>query len=139
MQYTLVVPHSKKQKASLQAHETSGHFGQKKTIKKAEELFYWCSLKVDVTNYVKQNVTSQRFKGQAGLQQPFQELPSVGKPLERVGIDLTDMISGSEGYRYVFTIVDHFSRFVKFYSLKSKHTHGVIEALEQYVTDFGAP
>ena len=139
IQYALVVPHSKIPKALLHAHEISGHLGQKKTIKKAEELFYWCNLKVDVTNYVKQCVTCQRFKGQAGLQQPFQELPSVGQPLERVGIDLTDMISGSQGYRYVFTIVDHFSRFVKFFPLKSKNTHGVIEALEQYVTDFGTP
>ncbi len=42
----------------------------------------------------------------------------MGRPLERVGIDLTDMIAGSQGHRYVFT-VDHYSRFVKFYPLKS--------------------
>ena len=120
--YTLVVPHSLKPKAMLQAHETSGHLGQKKTIKKAEELFYWCNLKVDVTNYVKHCVTCQRFKGPAGLQQPFQELPSVGKPLERVGTELKDITAGSQGYTYVFTVVDHFSRFVKFHPLKSKHT-----------------
>ncbi len=54
IQYTLVVLHSLKQKALSQAHEKSGHIGQKKTIKKAEELFYWCNLKVDVSNYVKQ-------------------------------------------------------------------------------------
>ncbi len=52
IQYTMVVPHSLKQKALSQAHEKSGHLGQKKTIKKAEELFYWCNLKVDVSNYV---------------------------------------------------------------------------------------
>ncbi len=139
IQYTLVVPHSLKQKALSQAHNMSGHLGQKKTIKKAEELFYWCNLRVDVSNYVKQCVTCQRFKGQTGLQQPFQELPSVGKPFERVGIDLTDTIAGSQGYRYVLSVVDHFSRYVKFYLLKSKHTQGIIEALAQYVTDFGAP
>ncbi len=70
--YTLIVPHSLKQKALSQAHEKSGHLGQKKTIKKAKELFYWCNLKVDVSNYVKQYITCQRFKGQTGLQQPFQ-------------------------------------------------------------------
>ncbi len=55
---------------------------------------------------MKHRVTCQRFKGHTGLQQPFQELPSVGKPLERVGIYLTDMIAGSHGYRYVFILVD---------------------------------
>ncbi len=68
IQYTLVVPHSLKQKALSQAHGKSGHLGQKKTIKKAEELFYWCNLKVDVSNYVKQCIHCQRFKGQTGLQ-----------------------------------------------------------------------
>ncbi len=35
IQYTLVVPHSLKQKALSQAHEQSGHLGQKETIKKS--------------------------------------------------------------------------------------------------------
>ncbi len=92
---------------------------------------------IDATSsYVKQCIHCQRFKGSTGLQQPFKELPSVGKPLERIGIDLTDMIAGSQGYRYVLSVVDHFSRF---YPLKFKRTQGVIEALAQYVTDFGAP
>ncbi len=139
IQYTLVVPHSLKQKALSQVHEQSGHLGQKKTIEKAEELFYWCNLKVDVSKYVKQCIPCQRFKGSTGLQQPFKELPLVGKPSERIGTDLTDMIAESQGYRHVLSVVDHFSRYIKFYPLKSKHTQGVIEALAQYVTDFGAP
>ncbi len=100
IQYTLV-PHNLKQEVLSQAHEQSGHLGQKKTTKKAEALFYWCNLKVDVSNYVKQCIPCQRFKGSTGLQQPLKELPSVGKPLERIGIDLTDMIAGSQGFRYV--------------------------------------
>lgn len=136
--YALIIPHRLISSALKHAHEVSGHLGQKKTIKKAEELFYWANLKVDVCNYVKQCTTCQRFKGH-GLQQSWQELPSVGKPLERVGIDVTDMIAGSEGYRYVFSVVDHYSRFVKFYPLKNKHTHAIIEAFGQYVADYGAP
>ncbi len=102
-------------------------------------MFYWCNLKVDVSNSVKQCIPYQRFKGQTSLQQPFKELPSVERPLERIGIDLTDMIAGSQGYRYVLSVVDHFSRYVKFCPLKSKNTQGAIEALAQYVTDFGTP
>ncbi len=137
--YSLVVPQVLIPKALEHAHELSGHLGQKKTIKKAEELFYWCNLKFDVTQYVKNCLTCQRFKTSPGLQQPYQELPSVEKPLDRIGIDLTDMIAGSGGYRYVLTIVDHFSRFVKFYPLKNKLSEGIVEALQQYITDFGTP
>ncbi|XP_063856508.1 uncharacterized protein LOC135098191 [Scylla paramamosain] len=48
--YSLVVPQVLIPKALEHAHELSGHLGQKKTIKKAEELFYWCNLKFDVTH-----------------------------------------------------------------------------------------
>jgi len=139
LQYCLVVPQRLKGKALQHVHEISGHLGQKKTICKAEELFYWCNLKVDVCHYVKECITCQRFKGHTGLQQPWQELPPVNKPLERIGIDLTDMVAGAQGFRYILTVVDHYSRYVKFYPLKTKHTQMVVEALDQYVADFGVP
>ncbi len=104
------------------AHINSGHLGQKKTILKAE-LYYWNNLKVDICNYVKNCITFQRFKGQKGSQQQWQEMPPVEKPLERVGIDLTDMVAGDQNYRYVLSVIDHYSRYVKFFPLKHKHTH----------------
>ncbi len=76
----------------------SDHLDQKKTIKKVEELYYWTNLKVDVCTYVKECITCQRFKVSSGLQQKWKELPPVNKPLERIGIDLTDMTADVEGY-----------------------------------------
>ncbi len=66
-------------------------------------------------------------------------MPPVEKPLERVGIDLTDMVAGDQNYRYVLSVIDHYSRYIKFFPLKHKHTHTVVEALDRYVADFGAP
>ncbi len=122
LHYSLIIPRSLVKAAIQHAHELSGHLGQKKTIKKAEEFYYWANLKVDVCTYVKQCYTCQRFKGSTGLQQKWKELPPVHKPLERVGIDLTDMTDGVQGYRYVLTVVDHYSRFVRFSPLK-QNTH----------------
>ncbi len=120
--YSLSVPRSLINSAIQQAHELSGHLGQKKTIKKAEELYYWANLMVDVCKYVKECIKSQRFKGSSGLQQQWKELSSVNKPLERLGIDLTDMTAGVQGYRYVLTVVDHYSRFVSFPPQNKTHT-----------------
>ncbi len=89
--------------------------------------------------YVENWVICQRFKGHTGLQQLWKELPYVSKPMERTGIDLTDIVAVAHGFHYVMTVVDHYSRFVKFYPLKTKQTQVVVEALGQYVTDFGAP
>ncbi len=96
-------------------------------------------MKIDVINYVKNCITCQQFKGTTGLQQHWQELPPVGKPLERVSLDLTDMVAGAQEYRYVLTITDHYSRYVKFYPLRTKNTEGVSEKFKNYVMDFGIP
>ena len=37
------------------------------------------------------------------------------------------------------TIVDHFSRFVKFFPLKTKNTTHIVEKMRQYVADYGTP
>lgn len=139
LQYNLVIPRTLVAQAMQHAHELSGHLGQKKTVKKAEELFYWANLKVEVCDYVKNCVTCQRFKGESGLQQQWKELPPVDQPLERIGIDLTDMVAGVQSYRYVLTVVDHFSRYVRFFPLKTKHTTHIVDAMGHYAADYGAP
>ncbi len=68
LHYSLIVPRSLVNSVIQHAHELSGHLGQKKTIKKAEEPYYWANLKVDVCAYVKECITCQRFKGSSGLQ-----------------------------------------------------------------------
>ncbi len=53
--------------------------------------------------------------------------------LERIGIDLTNMVAGVQRHRYGLIIIDHYSWYVRFYQLKTKHTTHVTQA------DFGAP
>lgn len=74
-----------------------------------------------------------------GLQQPWQELPLVQKPLDRINIDLTDMITGTHSYWYVLTVLDHYSRYVKFYPLRYKMTEEVTRQFQTYLHDFGIP
>ncbi len=88
---------------------------------------------------MKNCLTYQQFKRAPGLQQQWQELPPVERPLERVSLDITDMVAGAQGYRYVLTITDHYSRFVKFMALKNKTTEAVCEKFAQYMPYFGIP
>lgn len=139
LNYTLVVPRHLVRKALEVAHDQSGHFGQYKTIKQAEILFYWPSIKSDVIQYLKECVNCQRFKHVKGMSQPYKELPIVSEPLERIAIDLTDMTNGQDGHRYILTVIDHYSRLVKFFPLKTKQAQGIVARLSQYVVDFGRP
>ena len=138
--YLLVLPNELRKEAISHIHiKESGHLGQHKSILKTEEYFYWPNLKVDVKKFVKECVTCQQFKAARGLQQQWQELPSVEQPMDRVSIDVTDMGNATPGSRYVLTVIDHFSRFVNFYPLTSRTSDNIIRKLDDLVNSYGSP
>lgn len=140
VQLKLVVPQELRKAALVFGHDkTSGHLGRRKTIDRLETFFYWPSLRTDVNRYIVECVTCQRYKEGLALQQPYQELPPVTRPLDRVSVDLTDMLSGANGYRYVLTIIDHYSRYVKFCPLRTKQSEEVAKHFRSYLHDFGVP
>ena len=71
--------------------------------------------------------------------QQWKELLVVDKPLDRVGVDLTDMVSSSTGFRYILLIIDHFSLYVRFFPLHTKTSKLVVKAFQTYCADCGAP
>ena len=54
-------------------------------------------------------------------------------------MDLTDLINGYQGYRYVLTVICHYSRFVAFYPLRSKTSEAVANGMRKYFLTVGAP
>lgn len=62
LNYTVVVPRHLVRKALEVAHDQSGHFGQFKSLKQAEGLFYWPTIKSDVIQYLKECLNCQKFK-----------------------------------------------------------------------------
>ncbi len=77
-------------------------------------MFYWANLKADDCKYVKKMYNLSTMQGRDWLT----------TAMERIGIALTDIVVDSQGYRYAFPVVDHYSSFVRFLHLKTKHfTH----------------
>ena len=137
--FNLVIPHILRKDALSSAHVQSGHLGQKKTLTRAQRLFYWPNMLSDVKTYVNSCPVCQQLKPGPPLQRLYQELPVVNRPLQRVGMDITDMTAGQNNYRYILTIIDHYSRYTKFYPLTTRNTDRVLQCLQQYVADFGQP
>ena len=52
---------------------------------------------------------------------------------------MTDMKMGAYGYRYILTIVDHYSRFTDFVELRTRNTEEVCRNFQDYLSDFGTP
>ena len=137
--YLLVVPTELRKRAITLAHEReSGHLGQLKSMLKAEDYFYWPNLRSDVKKFVKECITCQQTKSASTLQRQWRELPSVQQPLERISIDITEM-SPAKGHKYVLTVIDHFSRFVKLFKLRSRQAEEVVRCIMTFVGDYGVP
>lgn len=89
--------------------------------------------------HIKECITCQQLKTARGLQMQWQELPLCNKPLERISMDITDMHTSNSGHRYVLTLIDHYSRYVKFIKMRSRLAEEVVKGLQTYMGDFGAP
>ena len=141
MKYCLVVPKGMKRAALHASHDgqTAGHLGQFKTITRCEAEFYWPGYRQDCISYVKSCPLCLQYKETTGLQQKWQGLSEIKKPLERVSVDLTDMHAGIYGYRYVLTVIDHYSRFVNFYKLKTKSAQEVSRQFSDFIKNYGPP
>jgi transposase InsO family protein len=65
----------------------------------------------------------------------------VGAPLECISLDLTGPhIPSSQGYRYLLTVIDHFSRWAEAYPVRNQEALTVAKVLmDQWIARFGCP
>ena len=136
--YCLVIPDSLRAVACNIAHNDT-HLGQHKSVRRAQQYFYWPRLWQDIVDFVKSCKTCQQFKREGSLIHHWNELPPVEDKGIRVAIDLIDLVNSSAGFRYCLTVIDHFSRFLRAYPLRNKTSLNVLRALKQDVAIFGIP
>jgi len=137
---TIVIPDSLKRYALIMVHDSkiSGHQGAIRTGKRASNAYFWVNMLTDVNNYVKSCEKCQRRKVHGRIIPPMGEFPEITRPLERVGVDLTELPVSSNGYKYIMTIVDHLTKYLVTYPLRTKSTEEVTKRFMQYVTTYGA-
>ena len=95
-------------------HDAAGHFGQKRTVKKLCDLFYWNGIRDDVEDYCRscEQCAAHKSSNQlpAGLLRP---LPIPDEPWQVIGIDFVGPLPVSkDGHDYILTVVDKFSKYM---------------------------
>ena len=118
--------------------EIGGHQGNIRTWKRACCQYYWLNMIADINQYIKTCLVCQRRKPHGRIIPPMGEFPEITRPLERVGVDLTKLPVSHEGYCYVLTMVDHLTKYLVTYPLRSKSTQEVTERFLEFVTTYGA-
>jgi hypothetical protein len=127
---------------ALHDSAVGGHSGVHATYHRVKKMFWWKGLKNDVTLFVAQCQVCQQAKSERvhppGLLQP---LPIPTGAWEDVSMDFVEGLPKSEGFDTILVVVDRFSKYAHFISLKHPYTaQGVAQVfLDTVVKLHGAP
>ena len=139
--YLLVIQRDKVPDILSEVHDHSGghqHFRYSYRI--AKERYYWPGMYVDIQTYVSDCFRCQ--KNQPCLKaptMPLQPLPVITKVWYRVGMDLTGPLVESQGYKYILTFIDHFTKWIETRPLRTKEAKEVASGIFSIYCRQGAP
>lgn len=116
----------------LYSDPLTGFVGRDKLFKKVQER-YTGILYVDVEEFLKRNPTAQRHARPPSKQIVVQPIKSSSTN-ERWQMDLVDMGDAmawrNHGFRYILTVIDHYSKYAWAYPLKNKSAKTVSNNME---------
>ena len=118
------------------------HQGENKMMNKINELkIYYKGISSDIKGIndicevcIQKNIKFYK-------RQPCKQI-IMAKPKERYVIDLThipNILTGNTGYKYLFNILDHFSKFLISYALKDKAGKTIANLLNKTFNKYGKP
>ena len=117
----------------------SGHGGIQKVYNIFRECYYWPSMYGIVSNYVNKCQDCQLFK-RAYINTKPELLPIYSNAaMELVQADcIGPMCTASNGSKYIFTIVDAFTRWAPAYAVPNIQTATLIPCFEDWIANHGA-
>lgn len=143
--WKLVIPKDKRREILYNGHDicTAGHFGIYKTFNRIARLYYWPSMRADITKYVRSCATCLRTKPEQKKPAGFMSKtpPLITKPWQYISTDLFGPLpKSSHGNLYILAVTDAFSKFVLFFPLRHATALAVTKILrEQVFLIFGVP
>lgn len=120
--------------------DLAGHFRYKKCLELVQRYAWWLTFRRDLKLFIQCCAKCNEFHRGPAPHQGRLKPVLVGSFGEKWCIDLVGPLPTSQGYRFILTCTDVFTRYLVCVPLKTKEAHVVTEAVNQHVFSvFGLP
>ena len=141
--WVVLVPRARRRDLVEEIHGgmTSGHLGEKKTLSRLRQRFYWIGMRQDVQEWCRTCGTCCARNGPLRKTRARLQLYQSGAPMERVAVDIAGPFPITpQGNRFICVVMDYFTKWPEAYALPDHEATTVASALvDNFFTRFGVP
>ena len=141
--WQVVVPVSLRKMVLKELHnsKSAGHLGEKKTLARLRERFYWLGCGRDVRLWCQSCDECASRKPPAKSSRAPMQRYNVGAPLERIALDVLGPLPETDrGNKYILVVADYFTKWTESYALPDQVAPTVAAVLvDEFVSRFGVP
>ena len=141
--WKLYVPKEAESSIIVDYHVSYGHMGPLNVIKALEEHVYIKSINKKVRQIVRKCKICQMVKVNNERKEGSMITITSSRKLEKLFMDICGPFLRSKGsgqYKYILIIMDHFSKFIKLYTLSKATTRKILDIVKnKYIPEVGKP
>ncbi|CAH1713532.1 unnamed protein product [Aphis gossypii] len=135
------VPKSMESNIIRTCHDDMAHVGLLKVIENISRVYWFPDMKTKVRNYINNCLKCIEFTVPSGKKEGFlNSIPKGDKPFLTIHIDhLGPLEKTGNKNKFIFVVIDAFTKFVKLYPCRSTKTEEVIRHLRNYFQTYSKP
>ena len=123
-------------------NQMAGHFGEKRTLLRTRDQFYWVGMAADVRDWYRSCDVCCARRAPPNRPHHSMEPQVVAEPLQRVALDILGPLDPptTRGNRYVLVIVDYLTKFVEALPMANQTAEEcAYQLVTQFVCRYGIP